>query len=89
MVIYPLSELPPALRSAATALSYTKTYAMSLVPLYVTKTGRDPGSTGLPLRRGADSFFWVSREVPDAAGDIISTKIRLCRTCGLTEMVCG
>jgi len=84
-VIYPLSAVPPSAELAVECLKHTKADAVTLVPPYVEEIGRSPEILDF-LSRNVETLFWAGGDVSLAAGNAISSKIKLFTTCGSTEM---
>ena len=65
-------------------LQYTKSDAIIMLPPYVEEIGRNPEILDF-LRRNVGTLFWAGGEISLAAGNAISSKVRLFTTCGSTE----
>ncbi|KAI4196585.1 MAG: hypothetical protein LQ350_006457 [Teloschistes chrysophthalmus] len=59
--------------------------AMILVPPHIEEIARDPALL-VCLSEGVQRLFWVGGGISAAAGNTVSSKIRLFTTCGSTEM---
>lgn len=84
-IVYPLSGFPQSVRATAECLEYTNLDAMILVPPQVEEIARDPALLAC-LSEGVQRLFWIGGGISAAAGNIVSSKIRLFTTCGSTEM---
>ena len=84
-VNYPPSAFPPSAELAVECLKHTKADAVTLAPPYVEEIGRSPEILDF-LSRNVETLFWAGGDVSLAAGDAISSKIKLFTTCGSTEM---
>ena len=85
ITIYPLSAVPPSAELAVECLKHTTADAITLVPPYVEEIGRSPEILDF-LSRNIETVFWAGGDISLAAGEVISSKMKLFTTCGSTEM---
>ena len=83
--IYPLSDVPPSAELVVECLKHTKADALTLVPPYVEQIGRNPEILEF-VSRNVETIFWAGGDISQAAGEAISSKMKLFTTCGSTEM---
>ena len=83
--IYPLSAVPPSAEMIVECLKHTTADAITLVPPYVEEIGRSPEILEY-LSQNIETIFWAGGDISLAAGDAISSKVKLFTTCGSTEM---